>query len=280
MNISVVEAAVGVLANTMRLYGESQARFVSLFPVDREEAIDNTDRAFEAKLEAVHTLYDVTKGELSWFDAGDTALLIAIRNAIHHRDHPLFRSFYATLLLDGKVGQHAGAAFLLASHRYKGDALNGMGHYFRLEDVRLRLDPNAASPYREPGPEIRARQKYQLVTNALSLDGIYGEGQRQRFPVDQIYIDLVPIFVSGMCRVFKALKGIGVRFKGFDAGVYAERFISDIEVDLRAIAFETVRLDGSIKGPPCQAAAVADPLPESRQAGSTRRGWPHRAVER
>lgn len=90
MNISVVEAAVGVLANTMRLYGESQARFVSLFPVDREEAIDNTDRAFEAKLEAVHTLYDVTKGELPWFDAGDTALLIAIRNAIHHRDHPLF----------------------------------------------------------------------------------------------------------------------------------------------------------------------------------------------
>lgn len=105
-------------------------------------------------------------------------------------------------------------------------------------------NPNAASPYREPGPEIRARQKYQLVTNALSLDGIYGEGQRHRFPVDQIYIDLVPIFVSGMCRVFKALKGIGVRFKGFDAGVYAERFTSDIEVDLRAIAFETVRLDG------------------------------------
>lgn len=244
MNMPAVEAAIGVLANTMRLYGESQARFFGLFPVDREEAINNIDRAFEAVLEAVHTLYDVTKSEMPWFDAGDTALLIAMRNAIHHRDHPLFHSFYARLLLNSMEEQRAGAAFLLANHAYKGNATKGMGHYFRLEDVRLRLDPDAASPYREPGNDIRARQKYQLIINSLSLGGIYDEGRRHRFPIDQIYIDLVPIFVSAMCRVFKALKGIGVHFKGFDAEVYVEHFTSDVDVDLNAIAFQTVRLDG------------------------------------
>lgn len=45
----------------MRLYGEAQMRFGNLVQVDPEEAVDNVDRAFEAKLEAFHTLYDVSK---------------------------------------------------------------------------------------------------------------------------------------------------------------------------------------------------------------------------
>ena len=56
-----IEGAISTLANTMRLYVESHMRFGELFKVDREEAINNLDRAFEAKLEAFHTLYDVSK---------------------------------------------------------------------------------------------------------------------------------------------------------------------------------------------------------------------------
>ncbi len=61
--------------------------FGRLFKVDREEAIDNLDRAFEAKLEAFHSLYDVSKAIFPYFEHGESAALIALRNAIHHRDH-------------------------------------------------------------------------------------------------------------------------------------------------------------------------------------------------
>lgn len=63
-------------------------RFGSLFDIDREEAVNNLDRGFEAKLNAFHSLYDVSKSLFPYADFGDTALLIAVRNALHHHDAP------------------------------------------------------------------------------------------------------------------------------------------------------------------------------------------------
>ena len=57
----IIENAVSKLANSMRIYVEAQMRFGELFKIDAEEAIDNVDRGFEMKLEAFHTLYDVSK---------------------------------------------------------------------------------------------------------------------------------------------------------------------------------------------------------------------------
>src|SRR5690606_18362551 len=127
-----IERAISTLANTMRIYGEEHMRFAALFKIDREEAIDNMDRAFEAMLEAFHTLYDVSKGAFSYFDHGDTTLLIAVRNAIHHCDHPLFRSLEARLFLDEKPGRWGGASFLLASYPTLHGAPIRMNHYVRL----------------------------------------------------------------------------------------------------------------------------------------------------
>ena len=56
----------------MRMYVETHTRFGELFEVDPEEAIDNLDRTFEMKLEAFHTLYDVSKGLFPYFRHGDT----------------------------------------------------------------------------------------------------------------------------------------------------------------------------------------------------------------
>ena len=65
--------------------------FHRLKSVDPEEAIDNLDRAMEAKLEAFHSLYDVIKNDFDYFSHADSALLILLRNAVHHRNHPLFK---------------------------------------------------------------------------------------------------------------------------------------------------------------------------------------------
>ena len=245
MNKPAIEAAVSVLANNMRIYVEAQMRFSELFKVDREEAINNIDRAFEAKLESLHTLHDVTKPDLPWFDFGDCLLLIAMRNAVHHRNHPLFQSLYARLWLEGDSDNKAGAAFLLASHKFKVESPLVMEHHFRLEDFRLRLDPDAQSPYLDTFvKDIRARHRYRLVAGHLSFEKIYLAGKRDRFPTDQIYLDLIPVFVSAVGRIFKALKSLGIEFKGFDAGVYLEPFTSEIEVDLTAVAYQTARFPG------------------------------------
>jgi hypothetical protein len=53
------------LSNAMRLCGEEVMRFPDLAKIDREEAITNLDLAFEAKIETLHTLYDVSKGNAS-----------------------------------------------------------------------------------------------------------------------------------------------------------------------------------------------------------------------
>lgn len=242
MNKIVVEAAIGILANNMRIYVEAQMRFAELFKVDREEAINNVDRAFDAKLEALHTLHDVTKNHFPWFDFGDTLLLIALRNAIHHRNHPLFRSLNSELWLGKEPGKWVGASFLLARHRIEGDSPVIMEHHLKLDDFRSRLDPEASSPHLDTlVKDTRARRRYQHVAADLSFTKIYEVGLRDRFPTDHIYLDMIPIFVSAVCRIFKALHASGVEFKGFDAAVYLEPFTSEIKVDLNTLLYRTPR---------------------------------------
>ena len=70
---NIKEQAIKKLANSMRIYAETHMDFQRLKTIDTEEVIDNLDRAFEAKLEAFHSLYDVTKDDLDYFSYGDTA---------------------------------------------------------------------------------------------------------------------------------------------------------------------------------------------------------------
>lgn len=85
-------------------------------------------------------------------------------------------------------------------------------------------------------------RRHRLVVGDLGLNEMYEEGTRQGFYADQIYLDVMPIYVSGVCRVFKALNDSGVKFKGFDAGVYLEPFTAEIEVDLKALQYQTALL--------------------------------------
>jgi hypothetical protein len=61
-------------------------------------------------------------------------------------------------------------------------------------------------------------------------------------------LDLMPIFVSAVCKVFKAMKTAGIAFKGFDAETYAVPFTSEIEVDLGSPSLKRLRVGGF--GPP------------------------------
>ena len=237
------EWAISNLANTMRLCVEANLRFRDLFLVDREEAVNNLDRAFEAKLEAFHTLYDVSKSLVSYFDHGDTALLIAVRNAIHHRNHPLFRSLYSRLFLIEDLSRWRGASFLLAAHPTTHGSPIQMSHHILLNDIEMRLDPKMNSPHLDKSlGSPRAQKRFATIAGQLAFERIHRKALCGRFPLSQVYLDLMPIFVSAMCRVFKAMKAAGIEFKGYDASVYLEPFTSEIEVDIFNPTFMVSRI--------------------------------------
>lgn len=228
----------------MRRYAEARAHFGELFQVDREEAINNVDRAFEAKLEAFHTLYDVSKDSFDYFSFADTSLLIAMRNAIHHRNHPLFHSLQAEVWLRGAMTERHGEALLLAGHKVEADLFPHLPHYFKIDDIAARLDPDMGSPHRDTQiNKEKARLRYHIISEGLRFGRIYGRAAEDRFPTDQIYLDVVPVFISAVFRVFTAMQAAGIGFKGYDAETYLAAFTGSPTVDMNHIDFRMVRIE-------------------------------------
>lgn len=241
-----IERAISKLANTMRNYVEANIRFKALFKVDPEEAIDNVDNAFEMKLERFHSLYDVFKSHFKYFDHGETALLIALRNAVHHQEAPLFTSLNRRLHIEGDRESKEGASFLLAGHQTAHDGEILMSHFLRLDDLDSRLNPSLNSKYLDnflTGP--KAEKRFEIINDQLCLEAIRERALRDRYPADQVYLDLMPIFVSAVCRIFRAAKDAGLEFKGFDAQTYEQPFVTEIEVDLSDIDFKRLWLRGN-----------------------------------
>lgn len=240
--MGIQEQALSKLANAMRIYGEAHMYFNRLKLVDAEEAIDNLDRAMEAKLEAFHRLYDVTKDQFDYFDHADTAVLILLRNAVHHSNHLLFKTWNQEIGLNDGHKKYFGAEFLLASH----DILtNGhtMKHLYKLEDFYLRIDPSLGSEYIEDRMTTKNREKLlNQLENDLSFGKLKKHATDGRYPLKQVYINIIPIYISAAVRVFKALKNNGVNFVGFDANAYKEAFTNELEVDLCSFNYSTIRI--------------------------------------
>lgn len=203
------------LANSMRLYGESKLRFKTVFAVDREEAVKNQDMAMEAKLEKFHVLYDVTKDlpGFDYFAHGDTSLVIALRNAIHHhKGHQLFQSWNARIYLNDAFRTLSGAEFLLGSTTPEEDALTAR-FYYLLDDFFARL-PALKNPANH-----RAMWEGELQFAAIAKAGVDGG-----YPKTQVYIDVMPAFMSAVRRVRGWLASTGFIPLGYDSEVYFECF--------------------------------------------------------
>lgn len=240
--MNIKQQAISKLANSMRLYGEAHIRFHELKLIDSEEAINNLDCAFEAKLEAFHSLYDVTKEDFNYFSHGDTALLILLRNAVHHRNHLLFKSWNQDIGLNDGHKKYLGAEFILANHEVV-DASHVMKHFYKLEDFYLRIDPKLESPYLVD--KMNDKKKLRLlnqIKSELNFNLITNYAKEGRYPMKQIYINLIPIYISAVCKVFKALDDKGVEFIGFDANAYKELFTNELNVDFSSIDYTPIRI--------------------------------------
>lgn len=229
---SVVQLAWSSLSTALRLYAESHMRFDSLFSVDQEEAITNHDSALLAKLEAFHTFYDVTKeiASFEYFDHGDTSLLITLRNALHHRDHTLFVSWNALLHREGLAGL-AGAEFLMAT--YQDIPASASKAFFVLQDFMHRLSD----------PRVRgAAQLKKMWGTELHFFDIAARGQAEQYPASQVYVDVMPVFISAMQRVAQWLAQEKFIPAGYDAEVYYDFFLRKSELTLKAPSYSVLRI--------------------------------------
>ncbi|NIF18676.1 hypothetical protein [Pantoea sp. Cy-639] len=240
--MEILQLAVRRLANSMRIYVEAHCEFQRLKYIDKEEAIDNLDRAFESKLEAFHSLYDVSKDRVDYFSSADTASVILMRNAIHHRDHLLFKSWNHEMALDEKYKNYLGAEFLLVDYPVLG-APSKMRYFYKLEDFYLRIDESLSSPYLEKKMgAAKRRSLLEKINSELRFLDIKAYAESERYPVGQIYINVMPIFISAICRVFGALKESGLTFSGYDAKVYEEPFTNELEVDFSKFTHMPLRI--------------------------------------
>ncbi|MER8481362.1 hypothetical protein [Mesorhizobium sp. M1322] len=162
-------------------------------------------------------------------------MIIAVRNAIHHRDHPLFRSLQRRLHTLAWRVVPAGKSPPLYGAPIR------MSHHVRLDDLDARLDPSRASPYLDTSlGGTKAADRFTLINSHLRLPVIRRFGSEHRYPEDQTYLDLTPIFVSAISKVFKAMKAADINFNEFDAQTYLAPFTSELEIarqlELQAIA--------------------------------------------
>lgn len=239
--MSLQQSALSRLANSMRLFGEANFKFERLKRIDLEEAVHNLDRTFEAKLEAFHSLYDVDKTEFDYFAHADTAALIMLRNAIHHRDHPLFSSWNEEMALNGGIARSQGAEFIFAAHEVVG-AGHTMRQCYRLDDFYLRLDETLASPYLGRMKKGSRETLLEQIHSELRFREISGHAAAHHYPSHQVYVNVIPVFISALCRVFGSLNERGIKFDGFDAETYKPVFVDELSVDLSKVSYNTMRI--------------------------------------
>jgi hypothetical protein len=132
--------------------------------------------------------------------------------------------------------------FILASHEVV-DASHVMRHFYKLEDFYFRVDPELESPYIED--KMSPKNKYKLlnqIKSELNFDLITAYARDEGYRTKQIYVNLIPIYISAVGKVFKKLNEKGVEFIGFDANAYKEQFINELKIDFSSINYTPIRI--------------------------------------
>lgn len=215
---TVIQHAWENLSNTLRLYVEQHMDFAALFKVDRPDAVTRQDRLLEGKLEKFHTLYDVTKDlpGFDYFKHADTALLIVLRNALHHRDHDLFVSWEAFILAHEEQKKLPSSKYLFASLTPESERIV-LRYYLPLDDFRQRL----------PHAKLKAADRAaigQLWEQDLRFADISTVAERDGFDVKSVYVDVMPMFISAMHRVRGWLSTTNFVPSGNDGRIYYSSF--------------------------------------------------------
>lgn len=79
-----------------------------------------------------------------------------------------------------------------------------------------------------------------LWERELGFAEVSAHATSERYPKSQVYINLMPIFISAMHRVCRWLEASKMKPKGFDGNVYSKHFLGPMGVDLGRVTYKTL----------------------------------------
>lgn len=82
----------------------------------------------------------------------------------------------------------------------------------------------------------------QMWNAELSFSTITDKGKAERYPEQQIYVDVMPIFISAVARALGWMALSGIRSMGFDGETFARHFSGIEAPDMKAPDFSEVRI--------------------------------------
>ena len=236
---TVVQDAAERLSNALRIYFEVRIQSAAISREDIGEAVDNVDRAFDSILAGMHSLYDAMGSKKilgNWWEHGDTAACLLIRNARHHNATPYFSSWNKSMLKDGRIATMSGAAFLLVGYAALDSSSHVAEYYVPFFDFQDRLSQDKKSHIKDPGALVR------LFDAALAFQVIRAKALKERYPNNQVFVNMMPVVVQASTRVFSWLKTSGIEPSGFDSRVYASHFADSKYFDMASPTFRMLRL--------------------------------------
>lgn len=135
------------------------------------------------------------------------------------------------MILDGGVSGKAGAAYLIGEYERQSERTSR--YPLPLQDFYQRL---SHSSIRKPDT-LR-----KLWNDNLAFEQIADHAKRERYPTNQVYVDVLPVFCSALKRVTSWMQTSEVAPVGFDSATYVAHFSRSLELDLRVPAFKVVRI--------------------------------------
>lgn len=87
------------------------------------------------------------------------------------------------------------------------------------------------------------RKLLDQINTHLFFSEIRKRAEAEGYPLEQVYVNVIPIFISGACRSFRALKGSGIESWGYDAKVYEEPFTNALKVDFSQFTCTPLRIN-------------------------------------
>ncbi|AQH05477.1 hypothetical protein A9R05_41480 (plasmid) [Burkholderia sp. KK1] len=118
-----------------------------------------------------------------------------------------------------------------------------MMHLIKLEDIYMRLDPRRKSDYLNQMGKANALGKFINLETGLAFGKVWEKARKGRYPSEQIFIDMLPIFNCAVSRVFTALDAAKIPFQGFDANAYKSTFIHELRTDVQNFDYFGLRMN-------------------------------------
>lgn len=88
----------------------------------------------------------------------------------------------------------------------------------------------------------KAARRFALIEEGLNLAELRRMAATENYPADQVYLDVMPVFISAIRRTFIALETLGVAFRGFDAETCGPFFTNQVAIDLRRFDYQSKRV--------------------------------------